>query len=355
MLRQYRRPVAAGGALVVADRVARQLWPVARNIARQYYTRYSGTRRPASSSTSSRSRKRRRTRARTPLVRRGRIVRRKGKSYEKCKLKEVCKFMKQQQAIHIHRERHTDQIGTTAGNSNIRDYAYGGTLGAIENAMANLRYFDPNTNTLLTRDASASGFFRDINVSIYRKVTVKNSMQVPVSVEVYSCVPKDATGNDALYYLSSGLSDQGNPGLSSALVKVSDSIDLKNVYTVRTKIKKILQPGQVAVCSSFSKAFDYSISTADAHSLAYQKKQGGHVWLMRVIGTLGHDNVVVGQVGLIPSGIDVLFDVEYRLKYDAGKDLHDISVNDASQTSAFTNIPVTGCKPISDNQTYSLA
>lgn len=299
-----------------------------------------------------RSVKRRRTERKSFTVPRGvpyRKLRRK-RTY-KCKIKKLCKFMKQQQAIHIHRSRNVKRLTSVVKGANLDCNSTGGTMSLHQAAMANLRFYDPNTNTLVTNDPTIGTYSRDMAISIFRSCMLKNNYVVPCMVEVYSCVPKADTSNDPVAFYNSGLADQGNPSNISPLVRFKDSIDLKNMWTCKLVKKKLLMAGQSLYCKNFAKQFDFNISTFDGHNLEYQRLQGGHCWVVRVSGTVGHDSTLV-EVGVMQAAVDIIYDAEYRIQYDAGKDLHDISVADSSDQ--FTNAGQGSNKPMVVNQQWTV-
>lgn len=270
----------------------------------------------------------------------------------KCKVKELQSFMKQQTATHIHRTRTATSCGVTAKVTAICEDDEGGKITDIEAAMANLRYFDPATNALVTADPSTGTYHRDVRVAVFRKLTLKNNYQVPLKVQVFSCIPRDATNVTPKTCHSDGLADQGNPGALSALVYITDSMQLRDMWKCKMVANRVIKPGSQIVATANTPLFNYEISTNDAHNLKYQKKQGGHVFMYRIHGVLGHDTVAA-EYGLLPGRVDHMMDVVYKFNYDAGKDLHDISVSDSSNT--FTNSGVVSNRPVVDNQALSTA
>lgn len=269
-------------------------------------------------------------------------------------MKKIKCFINSRTAVHIHRVRRVGTLQSAVKSNNMNLYGTAGSLTAHENALANLRYYDPGANVLVTQSAVAGTYTRDICMSITRKMMVKNNYQVPVHVQIWSCTPKDATSVDTLAAWQGGLTDQNNPLNTSPLVYVSDSQDLKNIWNIKCVVDRHLQPGQVAVGRGNTKRFDYTIGTNDAHTLPYQKKQGGHNFLVRVSGVVAHDLGGLAQYGIAPAGIDYIIDASYTIEYDAGKDLHDYSLDDTS-TAAFTGGDGISQRPVADNQSFSVA
>lgn len=325
MLGPYRRgAVVAAPAAPVAYYGARYLYGAARSAYREMKSR------PAP-----RPMKRRRygnySRTKRSFVPRSMPYKRiKRRRTYKCKVKKLCKFMKQQQAVHLHRRRESRNLIAAEKQTNLFCWNTGGNMTEIQVAMASLRFYDPSTNALVTNDLSSGTYARDVSISIARKIMLRNNYHIDVYVQVWSCTPKESTNVDALQCYNSGLVDQGNPSNQSPLIQFKDSLDLKNLWTCKLMKKGTLKPGESFMAKSFAKQFEFNISTFDEQTEQYQKSQGGHCWVVRIVGAVAHDTVTFSKVGVARSAIDVLVDAETRITYDAGKDLHDISVVDNS-------------------------
>lgn len=289
---------------------------------------------------------------RTQIRTRKRPQRRLTQKRLKTKIKKFCKFIDQQTAIHIHRDRQSARLIATPGSHALADYDFGGSITSHEAAMANLRYFNPATNTLVTANPAIGLFHRDINMSIFRKLTLTNNYQSRVEIRVYKCHVKSDTSNRSTQLYTSGITDQGTAPTTSPLLYPTDSDNLTDIYSVKQVCKRVLCAGQTCVVTDMQKQFSYDFSVADVHPLLYQRKLGGFQWMVRVEGTLGHDNTAITQIGLLFGGVDLMFDTTYKFQYDAGKDIHEYSVNDQS-TTVFTNGAVQSMKPVVDNLGFS--
>ena len=286
-------------------------------------------------------------RGRNMKRRRTRRPSRKGPKLTK-KVNKLVRFMNQQTAEHIRRVRNTGRIFSNYGQVLNANIASGSTFILIQAAMANLRYYDPGTNALVTADAATGTYSRDIMVSIYRRLTFHNTRVFPVHIQVFSCFPKDATDQSPNQAYLSGLADQGASAAASPLTYVSDSKDLSNIWDIRKVCDKTLQAGQSMVCKAVTSTFPFTIATNDVQTLPWQRKQGGHSWFVRINGPFSHESGT-SAIGMMDSAADYISDVVYKFTYDAGKDLHDISVEDNSPT--FLAGGVISQKPTAANYT----
>lgn len=256
------------------------------------------------------------------------------KTRRHCTLKRLCNFMNQSVATHKHRVRETASYASA--DKTVYISGHGTTINDLQTACSNLRYFDSVNNTLVTHDASEGTYQRDIRLAITKFATFANNSSVPTRIEVYSCTPKEDTSIEPPTAFANGLIDQGNPSSVSPLVYIKDSIQLKSSWSCKRVIKKTLRPGAVVSCRWFKKQFSFNFALVDVHNFSYQKRYGGHYFMVRVCGPLGHDGTLTTtQIGLLGAGVDAKYDTHYTFSYDAGKDLHDISINDQSNT--FTN------------------
>lgn len=274
----------------------------------------------------------------------------------KKKLRAVCQFMKNQEAVHVHRSRHLARcVVLNVNRAAICPLPQGGRTTDIESAMSNLRYFDPATNSLVTADPSLGLYTRDIRVKISRTVRLYNNYHIPCMVELYSCIPRDATNLDAKAAYEAGMLDQIVDGTSnlSPMVFIKDSKTLRAMYHVKKVVSKKLAPGQMCKGVNLCKEFEYDFSSVDTHGQLYQKNKGGHCWILRIQGMVGHDSNGASELGQLKCGIDTEQRITYTFTYDAGKDLHEISVNDDAATVFTSGVGVVSQKPLVAQQSYT--
>ena len=276
-----------------------------------------------------RSRSRRRSKKQTKRGRKRKRRTRK-KTASDCDIRKLKKFMRQQQAVHVHRHR---AVGVWSTASNIQKVdGIGLTRTNLEDAMKNLRFYDPGSNALVTVDAGLGTYNRDITCRISRFLQLGNNTTVPCEVEVYSCIPKNDVTNTPPTWYTNGLTDQGNPDANSTLMKPKDSAQLRLNWSCKRIMKKTMAPGTRASVAFFGKTFQYDIAMTDVHTLAYQRKYGGHFFMIRLSGKLAHDQTTSTLVGLAEARVDYKIENHYRFTYDAGKDLEDYSISDGLAT-----------------------
>lgn len=282
-----------------------------------------------------------------------RFVRFGKKTSLKKKVAKLTTFMNQQQALHIHRQRDASTLRSSEKTLAKLKVSAGGNLTDVQNSVANLRFYDPATNALVTKDVASGTYARDMIISINRRLIVKNNYQVPCYIRIYDCYPKVDTGLSVEDCFDDALLDQGNPSNTSPLVFLSDCLQLRDMWSCKCVYKGVLGVGKTVVRNSFSRDFQYDFNVVDEHAVAFQRRYGGHNWFITLTGCLAHDNTVATEQGIAQGGIDYIHDTVYKIKYDAGKDLKDISINDNSDT--FTTLAVQSNKPRADNQPYEIA
>lgn len=296
--------------------------------------------------------------ARNRTMRDHRIAKMTRKSYRgpltkkviKKKLTKMCHFMKQQEATHTRRERYTGSVKSLTNTRTYGNVCF--NLGTLQGAMNALRFYDTATDTMKTIDLANGTYNRDVNVSIYRKLTVRNNYHVPCVVSVYSCTPRDSTNNLLLSAFTGGLADQNNPASNSDLMTLKDSDDVKKIWSIKTMFSGVLRAGRQKTFANSVRRFLFDISKNQFDTNQYQKKQGGHCWIISVSGVVGHDSVVGTQQGHIDSGVDYSATATIKIHYDAGKDLNDFSLVDGA--TAFTNVGRITNQPLAAQQNYQI-
>lgn len=286
------------------------------------------------------------------------IMRRKGIRRDELsklrrKVDKIARALESERATHTHRERLTFRILANPNEATYTSNSALGTVSALEGMMSNLRYFNPATNTMVTADPSVGDYQRDILIkSLVYNTKVSNNYQIPCELRIYAMRPRADTNVTPAQYFQQGLADQGNPSVVSPLVYPSDCEILQEQWKVVKSAKKILYPGQSLNLSHSLKEFQYDFSHVDTHATDYQERYNGFSFAYRLEGVLGHDTVQDEQ-GQLQAGVDVQIDTKVVFEYDAGKDIHDITVNDVSDS--FTNVGVVSSKPVSDNLFFSVA
>lgn len=254
---------------------------------------------------------------------------------------------------HVFRIRYTGRL--LAGvNESQHMQQFGCDALALENALTNLKYYNPSVPGTLTTASGASGTFshKFLFQTIHTQFKIRNNYQSPCKVTVYIVTPKNDTSKAPLTTFTDGLADIGSPTSTSPLVFITDSLVFKNLYKIEKSITKVLDAGKSCKMSYTIKDLLYDTSYFDAHTSSYKKIEGAHAYIVRLEGVLGHDTTLDEQ-GYLAAGIDWEAENKFVIKYNAGIDLYQVEITDNADT--FTNGGVVSSKPVADNQGYSVA
>lgn len=274
-------------------------------------------------------------------------------------VKEIKKSLKSDQGRQTIRQRDILQAGA---NTNQVVFTGGGSVRTtdLEAVMSSLRYYNPAVpGTLTTADASTGTYTRQVHFeSITTACKVRNNYQIPCNVKLYLCTPKQDTNITPESFYSSAVTDQtiGPLAVTSPMLWMSDMDLVRNNWNLKLMKSKLLQPGQELSASKSFPCFDYDPSNTDTHSLAFQKKYRASRWIIWLQGPLGHD-ISAAQVSDLRCQVDAEFIRKFVITYDAGVNVNDYRVID-NASSSFTNnggLGVVANKPVSDNQSYSVA
>lgn len=269
-------------------------------------------------------------------------------------IRQIKKQLKSDQAYHTFKTSNVDYVNASEGTcSHIMIGGYSNTQ--LETACSYLRYYDPSVpGTLVTAAGGTGTYNRDIHFnSVHGSINVRNNYQIPARVKIYVLSVKSDTHIEPLTYYSDGVTDQVVTGgsVNAPDLYLTDIDLLTEQWKVKCLKSKLLQPGQELTAYHVAKSFDYNPAMVDSHNVQYQKKYKAFRFIVRVEGALGHDTVQNEQ-GLLQSSVDVQFTMVYKITYDAGVNLNDISIVDNRNT--FTTAGVVSNKPVSDNQQYSV-
>lgn len=282
----------------------------------------------------------------------------RGQKGLKNQVKELSRIVKSEQAVHIHRKRSCYNQGISQNTSYFVSSSVmaGNSITNLEDAIANLKYYDPSTPGTLVTAAGATGTFSKefYFKRSYHKMVVRNNYQVPVSVTLYCLRVKADTSIDPNTAFTNGLTDVGGISATSMLAYPTDSNQFNDLYKIEISNNKVLQPGQQAQIICTNKPFMYDPSLYDSHGLSFMRQFNCNIFAIRIEGALGHDNTVTTEQGMLPAAVDFSIESVYEIHYDAGASIKQITV-DTSGCDNFTNGGVVSNKPVSDNQSYSVA
>lgn len=235
------------------------------------------------------------------------------------------------EATILHRSRIFNAEKTAAVNQCKYSSFDGLTKTLIEDAISQLKYFDPSAPATLTVvDYNTGTFNKQILLSCSTKIKFRNNYKARVNVVCYLCKIRSDTNQSPESAIVSGFADIGPLDETDMLSKATDSKILKDLWIVKKVFDGILEPGQMKTYSHYEKPFSYDTSLVDTHALEYVKIFKSNAWLIRIQGVLVHNNFLPDVVGTSNVGVDVYTDTNIVVKYDAGIDLFEIqTVNNA--------------------------
>lgn len=271
----------------------------------------------------------------------------------KKQVRELRRLANSDMGVHVHRFRRTDHL-TTVNNEQAHKQETACASTKIENVLAELLYYDPsNPSILIKSDGSTGTYHRDyFFTKVTSRIVCRNNYQVPVRLSLFSCVPKADTSINPNTAFVNGLVDVGDVPGNSPLAYLHDSQLFNDLWRIRASKKIVLQPGQQCVMNWTSKPFQYDPSLLDSHNFSYQPVFQAMAWQIFINGVIGHDSVDILAQATLAAGIDYMVDSIFTVKYPAGVDLRQMSIDDGSAT--FTNLALVTNKPVAENQSFSL-
>lgn len=230
-------------------------------------------------------------------------------------------------------------------------------MGSLEECIDALPVFDVNTPSVFqTIDFTTGSFQKKVRFAMNKTMcVVQNNYKTPCKVTLMLCYPKEDTSLSPDTALSTGLADKSTTlTKDSSMVSVYDSDLFKNLWKIKTKKSAILQNGEKLVLSNVGFGFDYDPQYVDEHGFDFQSRYGCHQYMLRLEGVVSHDATATGtfnSIGMGEAAVDVVSYRWHKIKYEAGRDLHRIEVEDNLSTMAAG--AVTGLKKDTENASWT--
>jgi len=241
------------------------------------------------------------------------------------------------------------------------------SLDEVNDALPYMKYYDATTNAYIQQDprnTTTNNKQQRLPVqSMYAKLLIRNSGQVPAKVTVYRWEVVDETENGPTNVFNADIADDAQevniPGTGdvtvSPLVHMTDSSTLRKIWRLKSTKTKWLQNGRSmqTVASCGPKIYDVDYFLNDTTN--YTKKLASTVWTIRVEGTLGHEDAAAPtKEGLLKASIDYMVDRITTIKYQCGGPGQRYSViNDTSTFDQTDTTAKTGVNPRTDNYAFN--
>lgn len=286
-----------------------------------------------------------------------RYVKSKFKSFPKKvsrQIKQLKRIAESDMGTLVFRDREFNALASPVKQQNVT-VKDGITIPALEEVIAQLRYYDPTAPTALVTASGTDGTYQKefFFQRALTKLTIHNNYQVPCHVSVYVCQCKGDTNLSPQTTWSNGLTDSSNGAITNINSYPTDSEQFTDLWRIVKSKKTKLMPGRSFVMSHALKPFQYDPSLFDSHGLNNMTKYKNFSYLIIVRGPTGHDSSVLTEHGVLPASIDIELDRVFEVKYAAGADIKFTYVVD-NAANTFTNAGVISNKPANAQQSHSV-
>ncbi len=323
------------------------------------YTRKTLSYRPRRKRTRKQSYAKRRTPANRKFKKRGRPYRkrRKGTSGVARRLLRLEKMANSSLSTYVNRSRIAgqDTIPSAEGNCSYS--------GIVSNSVTILNiniqavpYFDPSTPaTKITVNLSAPAYRNAIFIKkIKSSINMRNNYRLDVKYTLYSVSPKGDTSTGPITAINDGLADVTGTASPEQDPQFwpTDSKVFTELYKINNKWTGILKPGgELTAYWNTSRSFKYRPAVVAEQADTYQKRYQSQIWILRISGTLVHDNGTVDLTTTGRCGIDYITNTEYTIQYPGGSDLYQI---DSAETLATILATAVQTAPEQEQANYGL-
>lgn len=225
----------------------------------------------------------------------------------------------------------------------------------LEAIIAQLRFYDPNTNTFVTRNPSSLTASQSLAIKQTGTIVGKNAGTTPMVVHCYLVSVRKSNDTAPETAFTQGLADQNNPDATSTLVFPDMSRQFNEYWKIDKHVVKTLKAGAAFYMPCETRWFNYNPAVADAEPNVYSTDVYKQMWLVRVHGTIAHPNnaTYYTQVTRIEGSLDIEIRRKTVVYYEAGADLKDFSITDSRVIAPGAGVLVTGASPIPDNVSFN--
>lgn len=225
----------------------------------------------------------------------------------------------------------------------------------LEAAMTAVRFYDANSNAIVTKDITGNAFSQDLNITgVYEKVTFRNNFNMPIHLKIWRVKAKVDSDISPKTAMTNGLTDIGNPDTDvRGGVYPTDSPQFNSLWKIHYTRQITLPPGRQKTFTSGERSFKYNPSLEDNHTTDYQVGHHASGWLYQIFGPVAHDFTTTTNTGFGDGRLDLNFYRVITFKYEAGAHIKTIEL-DTSNIDTLGAGPQVVSRPASDgSQVFS--
>lgn len=179
----------------------------------------------------------------------------------------------------------------------------------------------------------------------YTKTIFKNNYLYTCNLRCYIVKPKVQTGSVPENNISTGLTKQANPSISTTnaiQLYPTDSEDFKINWKIIKSCDMTLNPGDTCEVP-YAEDFTYDQEYQDINTSTYNPKYG-RLMLVRIMGTVAHDQTTTTLVGYSPAKVDVVQQHKLTLKKPSEAPLRTIHQTDNWDSLATSVVATAGAE-----------
>lgn len=186
-------------------------------------------------------------------------------------------------------------------------------------------------NDLVVSNGDTNKAQQSIAMKVTSSLQVANNYAIPVWVDVYAIGAKGDHDEVPIQSVKDGWYDIGlddaadYTGGLSTIMYPSGSKNFKTFWDITSHKRVCLQPGE-STFLGYKKRFKYNPAVQQEMPVAdFHEKLAAHAFLVRLEGTLGHDDADPTKVMEANGGVDSKFTTRLSMRYDGGGKFNQIT------------------------------
>lgn len=277
----------------------------------------------------------------------------RAKTNVKSLAKDVTKLKRSVHAVQTIYTKKSRSYNTLRVNTNATNYVIAqlNADSVLSGVIDSVKYFNPAApGTLVNVDLTSPTYQQKVMFNkSYISLVARNNYSVPCYVDIYFLTVKKDCSIDPDSAIANSFTDMTNGAITSAQLFPSDAHDFNDVWKIAKHKRKYLEAGQQLTLTGSCPEFFYDVSLGDSDTASYMKYFHGSVMLVRVEGVLGHGST--SGYGVMPAGVDILYDRIHKVTYSGGVGTEYIEVENNTAAISGTH----QCSQLNNEQApYSL-
>lgn len=188
-------------------------------------------------------------------------------------------------------------------------------------------------------------------------ILIRNNYHAPCQVEVFVCVPKTRTGVFPTAAMAASFADNQEtaedfPSLEFPTLHPKSFKQFNRDWTIKRTHARYLHAGDQLNFSHIEAGFAYNPSLVEQHTESFQRKYGGVVFMLRILGAVGHKTDGGTPINHIKAQVDWMMSSKTSVYYDGSANLRNMRLKGGAAATLGVDDGLVGTRHVETNVTH---